>query len=460
MYEVKPHFPAYSLTWHHQLINLEIANFPSERRAKHMRVRFSGLGVAILLSGLFPFLICGQAQPTPKVTLNFVGRNWAQAAFDPWLAAYEKKTGVKVIHEPYPLQQYSETIEIKYAAKATDVDVLFVDPNNTPSYVIRGMLKPVDSYFTQADINKWTSAAQKMAMYNGHLYNPPFLDSTGLLYFNKDLLKKAGVAFPSQDVNQRWTWEQVVDAAKKVRALGPDIWGLMWGQPTTYYQLQPLPMSLSGSNGLSPDGKTADITSAPWLKAFQWYSDVFNLWNIAPKGVSISEVDQLFSSGKIGFVVTTELGMRTYAKAGVDFGVAPHPYFQGGKVITPTGSWGTGVWSFTQHEAEGANLLKAMTVQGDLSMTLHQMVGYWMPHVDVVKYIEANLDYNKQPFYGYRIAGYESAHTATARASTPAYVNFELILGQTFSDIRNGADVKSSLQGAADRINNELSRYY
>jgi len=45
---------------------------------------------------------------------------------------------------------------------------------------------------------------------------------TSFLSTNKDLFDKAKVAYPTD----RWTWTDVLNAAIKIRALGPSIFGI------------------------------------------------------------------------------------------------------------------------------------------------------------------------------------------------------------------------------------------
>ena len=49
---------------------------------------------------------------------------------------------------------------------------------------------------------------------NGKVYALPVAASARAMYFNKDLLAKAGIQNPPD------TWDQLVDDAKKIKALG------------------------------------------------------------------------------------------------------------------------------------------------------------------------------------------------------------------------------------------------
>lgn len=59
----------------------------------------------------------------------------------------------------------------------------------------------------------------------------------------------------------------------------------------------------------------------------------------------------------------------------------------------------------------------------------------------------------------FRIGGYEVGNTAVVRARTPAYLEFEEILNDTFEDISNGADPDTALAIAESRIERAIARY-
>lgn len=62
----------------------------------------------------------------------------------------------------------------------------------------------------------YTKAAQDAASFRGKLYSAPFASSSQVLFYNRALFKAAGVEPPTLDVQNRWTWERVVDAARKM----------------------------------------------------------------------------------------------------------------------------------------------------------------------------------------------------------------------------------------------------
>ena len=141
-------------------------------------------------------------------------------------------------------------------------------------------------------------------------------------------------------------------------------WGLVIDQIDRPYQLLPLPESLGGQP-ISKDGLTASgvINSPPWIKAFTWYSNLFNKWQISPKGATPAQTAGLFSGGHAAFFWGGPWNAPTFQAAkGLHWGFAPTPYFAGGKPVTPNDSWHLGINSHSPNVAAAAQFIHYMTV--------------------------------------------------------------------------------------------------
>jgi len=150
-----------------------------------------------------------------------------------FLDRFEEETGIKVNLTTYPFRELLQVIEVGMQAKSSQFDVLEVDSPLTASYAVRGYIKPID--FPLEEQEKYFPATVELAKWNGKFYNIPFENSTQFMYYNKDLFEKAGIPFPSMDVNQRWTWEKVVEAAQKIQETinkegETKKWGLLFDQ--------------------------------------------------------------------------------------------------------------------------------------------------------------------------------------------------------------------------------------
>ncbi len=396
------------------------------------------------------------------------------------IAAFEAKNpDIKVQLDTYPFRQLFETIEVRMKAQDADVDLISVDVPLVASYTVRGYLAPLDEYFLKDEIeNTWVKPSWQAGMYRGHFMAAPQNSSSQFLYINRKLFRDGGVTPPKAlepektvDYNEvstiakddRWTWDQVVDAAKKLTKSADgrtSIWGFEFDQVSRLYQLQCLGESL-GQPMLSPDGLKAEgyLNSDAWVKAAQWYSDLFNQWKVSPKNVSPAESPSLFASGKVALFAGGEWNALRFKEAGVDFAVAPFPYFSGGRPVTGTGSWHVGIAKASQHKAEAAKFVKFLTEDEQGSKIWFDSQGQLPATQVLLTAIENAEKYRSFPVSAYLLGVYEARNTAVFRPVTPGYLQLEDIFFSTFEDIRDGAEPKHELTEAARRVDRFLAQF-
>ena len=104
-------------------------------------------------------------------------------------------------------------------------DVTFQGLNRVRILVDRGIAAPMDDYIkAEKDFEKegFHQAMFDIGMQNGKVYALPFAISLPITYWNLDLVKQAG----GDPEKLPTTWDGVIDLAKKIDALGPDINGI------------------------------------------------------------------------------------------------------------------------------------------------------------------------------------------------------------------------------------------
>ncbi len=398
------------------------------------------------------------------------------------IAAFEAENpDIKVELDLYPFRQLFETIEVRMKAQDSDVDLISVDVPLVASYTVRGYLAPLDEYFAKDEIEKtWVKPSWQAGKYKENFMAAPQNSSSQFFYINRKLFQQANVTppkalEPGKDTtydqiasiakDDRWTWEQVVDAAKKLTKDNKgdgktDVWGFEFDQVSRLYQLQCLGESL-GSSLVSPDGLKAEgfLNSDQWVKAAQWYSDLFNKWKVSPKNVSPAESPDLFANGKVAMFVGGEWNVPRFQEAGVDFAIAPFPYFKEGRPVTGTGSWHIAVAKGSSHKAEAAKFAKFLTENEEGSKIWFEAQGQLPATQALLTAIENAEKYRSFPLDAYLLGVYEARNSAVFRPVTPGYLQLEDIFFSTFEDIRNGVDPKQALDGAAERVDRFLAQF-
>lgn len=374
----------------------------------------------------------------------------------------ESHPGVTIVTEEYPFAQLFDAIEIKLGSQNSNFDVVLTDATLVNGYAYRGFIHPLDAYFTSDEKASFTQALRNSGTYDGKFYSPPLKNSCHVLWYNKDLLDAAGVPYPSKDTTQRMTWEEVVGISRKVMASTTDssIYGLTFEQISRPYQILPLINSFGGE-GIGPDGVTVDgyVNGEGFVKAMQWYSDIHNVYKVAPKGISAAETVGQFTAGKIAFISANLFDYKTFQKTpGLRYGYCPLPYFAEGVPITPTDSFHVSVSNYSKNKALAAEFIKYLTL-GEGNDLYLETQGEFSARLEVLNSYQDDSRYDEFPLSVFRLAAQEAQTTAYPRPLSLGYREWESIITSTMEDIRNGADVRPSLDKAVKTLNAQLMIY-
>jgi multiple sugar transport system substrate-binding protein len=154
---------------------------------------------------------------------------------------------------------------------------------------------------------------------------PKDFDTIGLFY-NKELFDKAGVKYP----DDTWTWDNLLDAAKKltVRDGSGNIsqYGFVatsGGQTCTYDFIL-----ANGGKILTEDRMKSAINTPESAEALQYLYDMMYVHKVSPTGAEQKETDheKLFQSGKIAMIPNGSWVVPPYFQAlGDKVNVAPLP---------------------------------------------------------------------------------------------------------------------------------------
>lgn len=428
-----------------------------------------------IAAGLAASLLAGTALAQDK-SLNMIviegGDTTAmQAVVDAYTA---ENPGVTINLQPYPFAQFFQVAELRLRSADTGIDLVYVDAPLLASYASRGFLSPIDPAIDTASL---VPAALEAGQYEGTQYALPINNSAQVLFYNKALFEAAGITPPDglsagesatqaevDDLasNGRWTWEQVAEAARAITVTEG-------GRTTTYgftveqfgelYQLQPFGESL-GSEVIGPDGYVADgyLNSEAWTKAATFWSDLYNEWAVSPKSLGYGEAASLFGNGQLAMFAGGTWNLPILSGTDIDFGVAPYPYFEGGSVVTPTGSWYVGVSAASANQEEAMDFASFLTTSQVGTEAWFDSLQQLPTYVPLLEEISSSADYDAFPNNVFRLGVYDSLNTAKARPVTAAYGQLQDAFRTAFVDIANGVPVADALASAVQKFEAAASR--
>lgn len=390
-----------------------------------------------------------------QANLKVVWMGWPDNQVLPLFAEFEKRNpSIKLSVERMPFSQIFQALEVRLNGRTGDPDIFIVDSPLTASYAARGHLMELDGIVDKA---RFAPSAIQAASYNGKIYSAPFGSSMQVLYYNKALFKAAGIDEPAADPAKRMTWEQVLEAGKKIAKPAENIWGFSFEQQERPYQLLPLGQSLGGV-ALSPDGfkATGFIDGPAFVEGFGFMQKLYTEAKISPPGqFDTALTPELFGSGKLGMLLGGTFIYDTLKSKfpNLEFGVVPHPYFAKGKPVTPTGAWHFGVNARTTQKQAVTTFVNDM-LSDDINVLWFKLRPY-VPTLNSVWDKEATT-FNTDMW---KIVRAEMQSTALARPATPGWREYEDILRVTLRDLQAGGNVQQALTSAAQKIDREVAKY-
>jgi sn-glycerol 3-phosphate transport system substrate-binding protein len=214
---------------------------------------------------------------------------------------------------------------------------------------------------------------------DGTMLSFPFNSSSPILFYNKDIYRRAGL-----DVgNPPETWLEVWYAARRIVSTGAATCGytsawLTWIHLENFAAWNNLPYA-THENGMAGSEVELEINAPLYVKHFQELADLA-AEDVFRYGGRTSEAKQLFLSGECGMYTDSSGGLGDVIKSGIDYGTGPLPYepeAEGAPQNTIPG--GASLWVFAGHpeaDYKGVAGFFEFLSQTDIQSRLHQVSGY------------------------------------------------------------------------------------
>lgn len=267
----------------------------------------------------------------PSGTITVWARDSQKGFMDLLANAYNKSHKAQVQVSIIPSANFVQKFGTASASGAGP-DVASIDLVYLPYFASSGVLEDLTGKAGELPYKDNLSPShQRLSTWEGKTYALPFTAEASVLFYNKELFTKAGLDPEKPPA----TYDEVASAAKKIRALGDDIYGFtMAGQcgGCNIFEVTPS-IWASGGDVLSEDGKTALLDSPEVTDALTFYRQMYDAGVMpeAAKTDSGTAQPALFQAGKAGMVVLGAFFTQTLnADKTVDYGIAPIPGKTGG----------------------------------------------------------------------------------------------------------------------------------
>ncbi len=297
------------------------------------------------------------------------------------LSDFEKENPdikVEFLHIP---QNYFQKLHLMFASNLAP-DVIFINNLNIPVYEkylldLNDIVKNKEDYYPQV-LDTMT--------YEDRLLAIPRDVSTLVVFYNKDLFDKNNLSYP----NENWNMTEFLYTAKKLTNNG--IYGISFEENSLFY----LPyMRAFGGGILSPTGEQI-MNSENSQKGIQYYSDLRNKYNIAPKKYqSASEtMAQMFINGRLAMHLSGRWLVPKYREdIKFDWDIVNFPNINEKSSVTLDSS-GYAITKSSKHKEDAVKLVEFLS--SDKAIQKFTTTGLIVPaRIDTIN-SQAFLD-NKKP---------------------------------------------------------------
>lgn len=203
--------------------------------------------------------------------------------------------GIKVENTFVPY----ESLETKILTSNGNYDVALIDAPWTAKFAKAGILQDVSDKLADADRKDIFEGALSAVEYEGKLYGMPWLNDTKYLFYNKEMLEKAGIAKAPA------TWDELLADAKILKEKNIVEYPIVW----SWKQAEALSVdfaSITESFGghMVTDGKPT-LNDPSNIKALDFMIQSLNdgLSNPNSREFLEEDVRGTFSSGKAAFAL-------------------------------------------------------------------------------------------------------------------------------------------------------------
>lgn len=297
----------------------------------------------------------------------FTGSNWNVASansfisFDKAIARFEKEhPGVKIhYYSGISKDDYSEWFSRKLLA-GKEPDVFMILGTDFNQFSSMGVMKNLDELMEQdSDFEKenYYSSAFRTGQYGEMQYALPYETVPTLMFVNKTLLAKEGIAMPNPD----WNWDAMYNICRKVTR-DTDGDGALDQFGCYNYGWMDAVYSDDGEI-FEKDGKESHFTEDKVVEAIQFVRRLNELY----QGQKVTQED--FNAGNVVFMPLTFAEYRMYKT--YPYKIKRYTNFQWDCITMPAGYQGgnlskidtllMGISSHTKHEKLAWEFLKLLT---------------------------------------------------------------------------------------------------
>lgn len=295
-------------------------------------------------------------EPVEIKLMQYTASGSQEETLDAMIKEFEKQNpNIKVDVEVVAWNDYYTKLGTLLNAGEAGPDVFEVGYENFVTYASKGVLLDLtDVISADKDFNPniYKKLAYDAFKYNGKQYGVVQNFSNVVLFYNKDLFDQHNVEYPKPS----WTWEEELEAAKKLTDAENGIWGTY--APIQFWEFYKT-IAQNGGRVFSEDNKTVTINSKQCVEAFEWMLDKARVHKVSPplNDDTFTQPDadlNAFKAGKIAMLRTGIWNFGRFNDAPFEWDIAlepgntqkAHHFFADGLVVSKNTKQADAAWKF------------------------------------------------------------------------------------------------------------------
>jgi sn-glycerol 3-phosphate transport system substrate-binding protein len=299
---------------------------------------------------------------------------------------------------------YDETLNAGIAAfrSKKQPHILQVYEVGTQTMMLSNAIYPVFNLMKDTGHNiDWKSYLQPVLSYyvssNGELQSMPFNSSTPIMYYNKDIFKKAGLTGPPR------TWDEMGEYTKKLVASGTE-YGMTsawqtWVMIENYSAIQNIPLATK-SNGFDGLDTELTINNPMVVKHIERLKSWMDDKRFVYEEREYKGPEAAFISGKCAILMDSIGAIGAVKSAKFDWGAAPLPVEASMKEPQNSIIGGASLWvlkGLPQEEYQGVADFLAFQASEEMQIIWHKETGYLPITMQAYNKLKADGFYQQEP---------------------------------------------------------------
>jgi multiple sugar transport system substrate-binding protein len=421
----------------------------------------------------------GPELSSKTVTLRFMRQDYTpqvnqflQSLYAKFTAAYPNVT---IKEEIVPYGDLVTKLQV-YVAAGNAPDLMMGRNDFTVAYSVGQIALPLEGYLTDGFVKDIGAPLREAGSNSGHLYCLPWDNNTEVLYFNRDIFKRAGVAPPPEpeDPSGGWTMEQLFEAMHalqtNLRKKGDTkTWALAastagnGGPGSNYTQHESFWIRTMGDRsaakdtsayrawaGISDDGlaSTGYLDAPEAVQGMTYYQETFKD-GLTPVGAVPDQLSAGTAALSLDSFSVANFYSRPENKPSFSWGVTPWP--RGKTLFGCSSSDSPIVWAKTPNP-DAAVALGAYLTNDANRIQFHRLWGSIPARASLI----AQMPEYQHPIQQLAV---KLSETNSPAPRTVGWFDYFNTINPAVKDIALGADPAQALHAAAQKIDQNLKKY-